>query len=546
MLNSWLREGMRCSLMLILPGLLLLAGLPMAQASAALQLRSLPSEAIGRPVEYAVLVPGEREQPYPLVLLLHGAGGDRNYLQQAEKTLVELWQSGAVPPFVVATATVPPGTLYMDDIHGKAKWETFMMREFLPHLRQQYPVSSERKETIITGVSMGGAGSARLAFKYPGEFGAVAMMEAGVWAGTTWDEVPDYLKIRTAERRKALFGDPFDESYWQANNPASILDNNPAKIADSGLQIYIESGDLDGFGFHENAEFLHRRLWDHKIPHEYRLVRWADHVGASLEARSRDRFEFIARYLAQPGPVEPAVEAFRANRAGRLQEMGFEPFPFWPNESRRTTSMVLPLTSATGLRLHNVEATPVTFAGRRALQVRRPTGTERTQGQRLDHLVVVADNFRNGTIKLEVAGQPAPGAVGGARGFVGVAFRLQEDMATYECFYLRPTNGRAPDQERRNHSAQYVSHPDHPWFRLRKETPGRYETYVDLQPASWIPVRIEVANDKASLFVNGSSQPTLIVNDLKLGESASGAVALWIEGSTVAHFRNLEIVPGAD
>ena len=59
-------------------------------------------------------------------------------------------------------------------------------------------------------------------------------------------------------------------------------------------------------------------------------------------------------------------------------------------------------------------------------------------------------------------------------------------------------------------------------------------------------MRIEVANDKASLFVNGSSQPTLIVNDLKLGESASGAVALWIEGSTVAHFRNLEIVPGAD
>jgi hypothetical protein len=44
---------------------------------------------------------------------------------------------------------------------------------------------------------------------------------------------------------------------------------------------------------------------------------------------------------------------------------------------------------------------------------------------------------------------------------------------------LRPTNGRADDQVRRNHSTQYISYPDFPWYRLREETPGMYESYSD-------------------------------------------------------------------
>ena len=242
--------------------------------------------------------------------------------------------------------------------------------------------------------------------------------------------------------------------------------------------------------------------------------------------------------------------------------------PVAPAVQGQETGIHRELPSAGDFRLLNVEVRAEALDGRSALRVagdpevlgevaaeRREVMAElRARGERpgpaafeesrRDFLAIVEDvEFGDGTIEVELAGQPAPGAQGGARGFVGVAFRVREDDETYDCFYLRPTNGRAEDQLRRNHSAQYISHPHWTWFRLREETPGQYETYVDIGPAEWIAVKIEVMGEKARLYVNGAAQPTLIVNDLKSGADGRGRVALWMEGSTVAHFRNLRISP---
>jgi hypothetical protein len=197
------------------------------------------------------------------------------------------------------------------------------------------------------------------------------------------------------------------------------------------------------------------------------------------------------------------------------------------------------LETADGLKLHNVVAVPATLAGKKGLRL---TLAASAAGQDVEQLALLdGPAFGNGVIEAEIAGEPGPGAAGGARGFVGIAFRVQADLKNYDAFYLRPTNGRADDQERRNHATQYISHPDWPWNRLRKETPSRYESYVDLVPAAWTKMRIEVRGDKARLFVNGAEQPTLIVNDVKSGPAAKGAVALWLGPGTVAHFRSLTV-----
>ena len=148
--------------------------------------------------------------------------------------------------------------------------------------------------------------------------------------------------------------------------------------------------------------------------------------------------------------------------------------------------------------------------------------------------------FQDGTIEVDVAGRRGPYAVPDDRGFIGVAFRIRPGGERYEYIYLRPDNGRALDQVRRNHSTQYASHPEFPFARLRKESPERYESYVDLVPGAWTRMRVDVAGTTARLFVHDAPEPALVVTDLKLGV-AGGSVALWIGPGTEGFFSNLRI-----
>jgi hypothetical protein len=159
--------------------------------------------------------------------------------------------------------------------------------------------------------------------------------------------------------------------------------------------------------------------------------------------------------------------------------------------------------------------------------------------------IVQGLSFRDGIIEIDVAGRRGPYAVPDDRGFIGIAFRLSAGGERYEYIYLRPENGRAEDQVRRNHSVQYASHPDFPWPRLRKEFPERYESYVDLEPGVWTRMRVEVSGTRARLFVHGAREPTLLVDDLKLGEGAGG-IALWIGAGTEGFFSNLRVWPSGN
>lgn len=198
------------------------------------------------------------------------------------------------------------------------------------------------------------------------------------------------------------------------------------------------------------------------------------------------------------------------------------------------------------LQLLNVRTAAVQYRGQAAIKLTEsdmplPVGSN-GPGQ----LAIIRDtDFDDGVIELEIAGQPAAASSQTARGFVGIAFRVQGDGKRFEYIYLRPTNGRAEDQVRRNHSVQYSAHPDFPWARLREEEPEKYESYADLEPGAWTKVKIVVNGTKARLFLHGADQPSLIVNDLKLGESR-GRIALWLGPEAEGYFANLRITSGTD
>lgn len=150
-------------------------------------------------------------------------------------------------------------------------------------------------------------------------------------------------------------------------------------------------------------------------------------------------------------------------------------------------------------------------------------------------------NFRNGTIEVKVLSRILKNAPASARGFIGLAFRIGENNSKFESIYIRPTNGRADDQVRRNHAIQYFSFPDFKFDRLRKEAPEKYESYADMGLNEWIDMRIEFQDSKAKLFLHNNKQPSLIVNDLKLGYGQVGGIGLWVGNWTEGYFKDLKV-----
>jgi hypothetical protein len=190
----------------------------------------------------------------------------------------------------------------------------------------------------------------------------------------------------------------------------------------------------------------------------------------------------------------------------------------------------------------SVEATR--FGGRDCLAVSMPSSAYQDPATDAlvdrDFMAWQSVDFADGVIEVDVASVLASDAPAYARGFIGIAFRI-DAAKHFESIYLRPVNSRVDDQVRRNRSIQYAAYPDFTFPRLRREEPEKYESYADMAMGEWIHMRIDVQRTQAKLFLNHAEWPSLVVNDLKLGAAQRGGVGLWIEAGTVGHFADLRI-----
>lgn len=145
--------------------------------------------------------------------------------------------------------------------------------------------------------------------------------------------------------------------------------------------------------------------------------------------------------------------------------------------------------------------------------------------------------FANGTIELDVKGKDVQGA-----SFVGVAFH-GVDGTTYDAVYFRPFNFKTDDQARVLRAVQYISHPAHPWQKLRGAHPGQYEKPVKPvpDPNGWFRARVVVASPKVSVFVEDANEPCLTVD--QLSDRKKGLVGIWVGNTSGGDFANLKIVP---
>src|SRR5262249_3722364 len=145
--------------------------------------------------------------------------------------------------------------------------------------------------------------------------------------------------------------------------------------------------------------------------------------------------------------------------------------------------------------------------------------------------------FHDGVIEVELAGRPASNAGAGARGFIGIAFRMYGDQ--FEYIYLRPTNGRAENQISRNHSTQYSSYPKFSFAERHEQSPRSTRVTSISKWAVWTHYHISVEGNKARLYVHGAAN--LFDCERPQAGRFVGGVALWIGPGAEGYFAGLKI-----
>lgn len=114
------------------------------------------------------------QKPMPVLYLLHGFNGDHTS-----------WQSHTeIKNYVrdIDLAVVMPGmgnSYYANQKGGPRYWD-YLSEELPEKLESWFSISRKRSDCYVAGLSMGGYGALKLAFRYPGRFAKVAGFSSAV------------------------------------------------------------------------------------------------------------------------------------------------------------------------------------------------------------------------------------------------------------------------------------------------------------------------------------------------------------------------------
>ena len=283
-------------------------------------------------LEYAVWEPPDYKagQTLSLIIYLHGGGGSQEELESWVPSILEEMAKGDFPAAIWSMPSAGR-SFYMNAKDGSADWESVIVDEYIPAVMRQYDIT-DTNNVVITGVSMGGMGGLRIAFKYPEKFGAVAVLEPAIEAAFNWEALITSDTFYREDIYTKVFGNPVDPEYWKANHPTAIANAHPRSLDD--INIYIEVGDVDNLKLYRGVEFLHRVLFDHGVEHEYRLVRGADHVGSEfMKLRFVNLLGFVNRHF---NPVEEGVRSMVLKKllSAMVDDADLEPdVPLSPHRS---------------------------------------------------------------------------------------------------------------------------------------------------------------------------------------------------------------------
>ena len=256
-------------------------------------LETFRSQALGRDYKYTVYLPDsyqKDDKKYPILYLLHGAGGDENeWLAKGglRETMDALISRKLIKPMVV----VMPGHTAAWWVDGaKEKGETALVKEVMPHAEAKYRIDAVRSNRLIAGLSAGGFGALNLIMKYPQMFAASALLSPAVY-----DPVPPSNSSGVRQPPFQKDG-KFDADLWKSLNYVSHIE--AYKKSGVIVPLYINSGDHDTFSIAFHAATLFERLRFHQPDAiEFRIVN-GDHEWMVWRDTLADALQFMTVRIA--------------------------------------------------------------------------------------------------------------------------------------------------------------------------------------------------------------------------------------------------------
>jgi putative tributyrin esterase len=193
-------------------------------------------------VSVNVLVPGElkKDKQYPVLYLLHGYMGNQSDWLRYTALERYMWEYEMI-------VVIPDGhqSYYTDFKHGLPYFSHIAL-ELTEHLEMLLPISKDRKDHSICGLSMGGYGAMKIALTYPEKFGHV-----GSFSGAL---NPDQVKGNIPSRQGLFYAMFGDESILGTSNDLKYLIETNLKNQKEMPDLYMACGTED-FLYQTNLDF---------------------------------------------------------------------------------------------------------------------------------------------------------------------------------------------------------------------------------------------------------------------------------------------------
>ncbi|PYV34022.1 MAG: esterase [Acidobacteria bacterium] len=234
---------------------------------------SVESAILGRGVNVCVVLPADYSlrgtRRYPVLYYLHGLfENEQSWSERGGKDILDgLVSSGSISPYLVV---LPDGgrSFYVNSYDGRERYEDFFIQELIPAIDKKYRTIPQVAERGIGGTSMGGYGALHLAMRHAEVFGSASAQSAALLPALPHPLPTDGRWGFYARVLQAPFGNPLNESWWDANNPLKLAED-PPRFAH--LKLYFDCGDQDRYGFNEGAAALDKILTEKGFSHEYHL-----------------------------------------------------------------------------------------------------------------------------------------------------------------------------------------------------------------------------------------------------------------------------------